>query len=185
MEDSGTGKKHKKKAPFKYKLREAGVTFRSLTPSQMISMVILLALLVAVPVGMVTIMNPKAIIRSSASSGDIGDILFKTEPESEMNQNPVIVNDDLKEANVGKNYSVKIEGYDSDINDGLSMNVKYLPAGFSQGACRSSKNRKDSMRELSCIVEGIPRIPGEFILEVVLTDDKGGSVSKFLDLQVN
>lgn len=224
MEKESVAKKRNSGMSLKHRMRGAGVTFRSLSLTQKLSVVLLVVLLVALPLAMLMIVSPKTLLKPRANSETpvtppvpttipscqycfkgvcdnvchpkkddqslcpdcTGGPIPTSIPPGEANNVPVITTSTLKDARVGSKYSTSIEGYDQDINDGLSMAINNLPPGLSQGKCRSSKNRRDNVRELKCSIEGTPSsLPASYLVEVVLSDDKGGGAIKTLTLQVN
>lgn len=200
----------------KHRLRGAGVTFRTLSVSQKLSVVLLVVLLVALPLAVLMILSPKTLLRPRANpetppvptiippdpscqycfKGVCDNVCHSKKDDKTLcpdctsvpptNIAPVISTVSLKDARIGRKYNVSVEGYDQDINDGLSMTISNLPPGLSQGKCRSSKNRRDDVRELKCSIGGTPTsLPGSYLVEVVLSDDRGGIDRKTFTLQVN
>jgi hypothetical protein len=167
---------------YKHKLRSNLVSWGKLPLSQKISVLMLFGLLLVIPLAVIMVVSPKDILTPDAATVDTVDSKLSIGG----NTSPVIVDNTLDSARVGANYSASVEGYDQDINDGLSMSVSNLPPGLSQGKCRASKDRRDNVRRLTCSIEGTPTsIPGSYLIDIVLSDDKGGVAKKTNTLQVN
>ncbi len=166
---------------YKHKLRSNLVSWGKLPLSQKVSVVILVALLLVIPLAVIMVVSPKDILTPDAATlNTVGSTV-----STGGNAAPVIDVSALGAAKVGNKYSASVGGYDQDINDGLSMAINNLPPGLSQGTCRASKNRRENVRELKCTIEGKPTFASSFLVEIVLTDDKGGIAKKTLTLQVN
>jgi len=167
---------------YKHKIRSNVVSWKKLSFSQRFSVVMMVAMLLIVPLSVYLVLNPKDVRNPGASTAGVagGSVAV-----IEKNKTPTLSVGELKTAYVDKEYSASVGGYDQDISDGLSMSIKNLPPGLEQGKCRSSKNRRENVRELKCVIEGTPSFPGSYLIDVVLTDDMGGRASRTLTLQVN
>ena len=113
------------------------------------------------------------------------------------NSNPKIKTNALPNGRVGKKYSFSIEGIDSDPYDNLNMSINNLPPGIKMGKCLysvveplmyrifSQNKPSASSVSVSCTIEGTPKIPGVYRVDILLWDQRGGSDHKSLTLKVD
>lgn len=95
-----------------------------------------------------------------------------------INQPPVISTGNL----VTYFNGMLFEGYDLNTTDTLSMRVYGLPSGLTQGYCTQSI--QSGQKRIKCPVNGtINDSRTTFYLNVVLSDNKGGSVQKNITLK--
>jgi hypothetical protein len=166
----------------KHKVRSSRVSWSKLQLSQKISVLFLLAMMLALPLTVLQIMNPRAVLTPFASSDSVS-----SDPSSVTgsgNSTPVLVTTEVMTASLEQAYNYDINGYDQDIGNELGMSISNLPPGLRQGKCKSSTNRREGVKEISCVIEGVPSFSGSFLIDVLLTDNLGARTSRTLTLQV-
>lgn len=101
-------------------------------------------------------------------------------PTPVSNRSPVITTWFLPQGRVNHRYSRVISGFDWDKNDQLTMKITNLPAGVSQGACQQYVYNNKKI--INCPVAGIPRRVGYYLVNILLTDNRSGTVRKRISL---
>lgn len=141
--------------------------FKKISIDQKISLFVLTSILVALPIAITLVIQPKLPFLSRAGS--------PATPPVE-NYPPSITTTVLPDAKIGRNYKATITGQDLDLNDDLNMLIRGLPPGVALKSCQEKniqvKRTKSKIREISCTVSGKPTASGEFSVEVTLNDGK-------------
>jgi len=152
--------------------------FKSFSRKQTISLVTLLFLLYALPLSIIAV-GYQTYKASRALETPI------TPPTP--NNNPQITTNGLPKGYLGKRYNATVKAIDYDSKDQLAMTITKLPSGLSQGSCRLSSKRKflgKRIATLSCKINGKPERTGKFFVNVFVTDNKGGTDQKTLELTI-
>lgn len=103
-------------------------------------------------------------------------------PTPKPNNPPVIITSFLPQGRLNRSYLASVTGYDRDTTDNLKMTITQLPPGLAQGKCTTSISSK--RKNISCIISGKPKKVGNYNVRVSLTDNRGGSALKYLQLKV-
>lgn len=103
-------------------------------------------------------------------------------PTPISNNSPVITTKTLPVGWVGKIYRAWIEGYDLDLNDNLTMTIKNLPPGISQGPCNTGPS--GDKKQIRCQISGRPTRQRTYGVFVFLQDNRGGKAEKNLILRI-
>lgn len=84
------------------------------------------------------------------------------------NQKPVIMTKSLPYATVLRTYAAKVEGYDFNLGDNLSMTFSGLPVGIRKSAC--TVYLLSGKKYISCVLSGRPITPGQYLITIKLSD---------------
>lgn len=111
-------------------------------------------------------------------------------PTPQPNQKPVIQTNSLPNAKRGSNYWARINTYDIDSRDTLSMTISGLPSGLSKTNCATFYRNDPATGKqtvwLGCDIEGRTYSPAAtYKVQVTVKDNKGGIATKTLLLKVN
>ena len=144
--------------------------------NQKVTITILLFLLVALPIGIFLSLNPTSYLSRAQ--------LPSTPPQ--LNRSPIIVTTTLKDGFLLKHYKSTIEGTDADIGDVLNFRALGLPGGLEIANCNQTQRKVRSILTeiIACRISGISTQKGQFDVELVLYDDKGGNDIKMLQLDI-
>jgi len=176
----------------KSKIDLALQNFRGLDKTQKISVASLLLLSAALIAGLSLALNPIRPRLTPASSpltppNSPSPTTVPSPTSTPIGNIPVINTFSLLSATVNKNYRVKVEGYDLDMQDELSFTATNLPAGLTLGTCntvlKKVNNIGNRVSYITCIISGKTSQVGKFTVMLNLSDSNNIS-TKYMNLEV-
>lgn len=94
---------------------------------------------------------------------------------------PAITTKSLSNAKVGKIYNQRVEGYDPNEENSLTISAKRLPQGLELTRC---KNVGKNYNYVGCDITGIPQEIGTFDVILQIDDNNNNIIVKTLQLKV-
>ncbi len=166
---------------FREKIKKYIVNLKRLDRTQSASLAVLLFILLSLPLT-VMLANRQTYFKPRAQVPTTPPITSPTSPTPTIvGSLPVITTNLLPDGYVNKMYNFRIEGYDPDKNDTLSMSAENLPLGLSLIRC---KNTLKPINAIKCELSGKPSIQGQFSLVVNLSDNNGNKTYKEFTLNI-
>jgi hypothetical protein len=154
--------------------------FKHLTISQKLSVFSLILLSISLPFGILFALKPIRPIISPAS----GPVEATKTPTPAVTGNPpTIITQLLPTVQSGKPYRARLEGYDIDRTDYLSISVNNIPEGLVVANCkqneRNIKTADYKVKYISCDLTGRTTEVGEFQTMGILSDGVNKTVKYF------
>lgn len=121
------------------------------------ALVMLVALLLAMPIGLGLTIQPKIPLLSKAE---------KNQSPPQTNSVPSISTATLPVGQLSQGYSTTISGLDENISDNLTLFATNLPLGLNISSCKQSaielNTSKQKLHRISCEISGVPEQSGVF-----------------------
>ncbi len=192
----------KKENKFVKKIKSFSSNFKALPmgTKRLLSLGFVVALLVALPIVVMTIVTSRTFFLNRAATGETVEPPLTPTPSPTNNPTPtpttkptitptplikpIISTTSLPEARVKKIYSANIVGYENTANAKLTIKISGLPGGLSY-TCLTGNSIGGSKTTASCSVKGSPLLAGTFKILVSLSDSFGRSASKTFTLVVS